>query len=199
VLCVLGFGVTHHPLTIESINVDLVERLPAKVRSAAIEAGLPAGRGWLLVEMGGGDHVSAQVAAEKMLEELRDSGSPATATLVTATHCHQHAVMGFEADRSVMAAAGINAVVPDSVCCGLAGNIGFEGGYYEVSKAAGERPAACRARRRTRHGHRRRGLQLPNPDRARASRQPPAPGPSAGGRAAAGPPTQHSRRRAVSA
>lgn len=94
-LCVLGFGdsitsaecvpvvLRHDPLTMESINIDLVERLPDEVRTAAIEAGLPAGRAWLLVEMGGGDHVSAVVAAEKMLEELRDSGSPATASLVT--------------------------------------------------------------------------------------------------------------------
>jgi Fe-S oxidoreductase len=73
----------HDPLTIESINIDLVERLPTEVHTAAIEAGLPAGRAWLLVEMGGGDHASAVVAAEKMLEELRDSGSPATASLVT--------------------------------------------------------------------------------------------------------------------
>jgi len=95
VLCVLGFGdsissadcvpvvLRHDPLTMESINVDLVDRLPAEVRAAAIEAGLPEGRAWLLVEMGGEDQVSAQVAAEKMLEELRDSGSPATASLVT--------------------------------------------------------------------------------------------------------------------
>jgi Fe-S oxidoreductase len=95
VLCVLGFGdsitsaecvpvvLRHDPLTMESINIDLVERLPDEVRAAAIEAGLPAGRAWLLVEMGGGDHASAVVAAEKMLEELRDSGSPATASLVT--------------------------------------------------------------------------------------------------------------------
>jgi Fe-S oxidoreductase len=55
------------------------------------------------------------------------------------THCHQHAVVGFDADRSVMAAAGITATVPDSGCCGLAGNFGFERGHYEVSKAAGER------------------------------------------------------------
>jgi FAD/FMN-containing dehydrogenase/Fe-S oxidoreductase len=95
VLCVLGFGdsitsaecvpvvLRHDPLTMESINIDLVERLPAEVRAAATAAGLPAGRAWLLVEMGGGDHASAVVAAEKMLEELRDSGSPATASLVT--------------------------------------------------------------------------------------------------------------------
>ncbi len=73
----------HGPLTMESINVDLVERLPAEVRNAAVQAGLPAGRAWLLVEMGGPDQQSAASAAKKMLEELRDSGSPATASLVT--------------------------------------------------------------------------------------------------------------------
>ena len=55
------------------------------------------------------------------------------------THCHQHAVIGFDADRALMEAAGIRATVPDSGCCGLAGNFGFERGHYEVSKAAGER------------------------------------------------------------
>ena len=55
------------------------------------------------------------------------------------THCHQHAVIGFEADRALMKAAGISASVPDSGCCGLAGNFGFERGHYDVSRAAGER------------------------------------------------------------
>ena len=55
------------------------------------------------------------------------------------THCHQHAVIGFEADRALMRAAGISATVPDSGCCGLAGNFGFERGHHEVSTAAGER------------------------------------------------------------
>ena len=73
----------HDPLTMESINVDLVERLPAEVRGAAIAAGLAAGRAWLLVEMGGDDPTSARLAAAKMLEELRDSGTSASASLVT--------------------------------------------------------------------------------------------------------------------
>jgi FAD/FMN-containing dehydrogenase/Fe-S oxidoreductase len=55
------------------------------------------------------------------------------------THCHQHSVMGFEADAALMRAAGIDASIPDSGCCGLAGNFGFEKGHYEVSQAAGER------------------------------------------------------------
>ncbi|WP_433167935.1 FAD-binding and (Fe-S)-binding domain-containing protein [Kribbella sp. CA-247076] len=95
VLCVLGFGdsitsadcvpivLRHGPLTMESINVDLVERLPAEVRDAAVRAGLPTGRAWLLVEMGGEDEVLAARAAQAMLDELHDSGSPATASLVT--------------------------------------------------------------------------------------------------------------------
>ena len=95
VLCVLGFGDSvssaecvsvvraHSPLTMESINIDLVDRLPGEVRRAAIEAGLPAGRAWLLVEMGGEDRVAAEMAAEKMLAALCDSGSSASACWVT--------------------------------------------------------------------------------------------------------------------
>jgi FAD/FMN-containing dehydrogenase/Fe-S oxidoreductase len=95
VLCVLGFSdsvasaecvpvvLAHSPLTMESINVDLVDRLPGEVRRAAAEAGLPAGRAWLLVEMGGEDGVAAEMSAEKMLAALRDSGSPASASLVS--------------------------------------------------------------------------------------------------------------------
>ncbi|MFL6086116.1 MAG: FAD-binding and (Fe-S)-binding domain-containing protein [Mycobacterium sp.] len=95
VLCVLGFDdsiasadcvpvlLRHDPLTIESINVDLVERLPGEVRAAAIESGLTAGRAWLLVEMGGDDPTSASLAADKMLEELRDSGTSVSASMVT--------------------------------------------------------------------------------------------------------------------
>jgi Fe-S oxidoreductase len=55
------------------------------------------------------------------------------------THCHQHAVLGFDADRRLMSAAGIDATIPDSGCCGLAGNFGFERDHYAVSKAVGER------------------------------------------------------------
>ncbi|HLS40057.1 MAG TPA: FAD-binding and (Fe-S)-binding domain-containing protein [Ornithinicoccus sp.] len=54
-------------------------------------------------------------------------------------HCHQHSVLGFAADREVMAAAGIEAQVPDSGCCGLAGNFGFEAGHAELSRQIGER------------------------------------------------------------
>ena len=46
---------------------------------------------------------------------------------------------GFRRRRALMTAAGMSATVPDSGCCGLAGNFGFERGHYEVSQAVGER------------------------------------------------------------
>ena len=54
-------------------------------------------------------------------------------------HCHQHADIGFDADREVLNALGVNAEVLDSGCCGLAGNFGFERSHYGISHACGER------------------------------------------------------------
>ncbi|GAA1133770.1 FAD-binding and (Fe-S)-binding domain-containing protein [Kribbella jejuensis] len=93
VLCVLGFAdsissadcvpvvLRHAPLTMESINDELVHRLPTEVRDAAVHAGLPDGKAWLLVEIGGDDPATAAARAGAMLEELQDSG--ATGALVT--------------------------------------------------------------------------------------------------------------------
>ncbi|GAA0642478.1 FAD-binding and (Fe-S)-binding domain-containing protein [Kutzneria viridogrisea] len=53
-------------------------------------------------------------------------------------HCHQYAELGVDADRTVLAAAGVDAQVLDAGCCGLAGNFGFERGHYEVSVGAAE-------------------------------------------------------------
>ncbi|MGW0994292.1 FAD-binding and (Fe-S)-binding domain-containing protein [Streptomyces sp. NPDC002523] len=54
------------------------------------------------------------------------------------THCHQHAIMKFDADRELMRRAHLDADVLDEGCCGLAGNFGFERGHHEVSMAVGE-------------------------------------------------------------
>jgi FAD/FMN-containing dehydrogenase/Fe-S oxidoreductase len=61
-------------------------------------------------------------------------------------HCHQHAVLGFDRDAALLKAAGVHAEVPDSGCCGLAGNFGFEQGHYELSQAVGERVLLPRVR-----------------------------------------------------
>ncbi len=72
------------------------------------------------------------------LQELRAAAGSAEKAIVQ-VHCHQYADLGFEADREVMAALGVQADVLDSGCCGLAGNFGFEQGHYEVSQACAER------------------------------------------------------------
>jgi Fe-S oxidoreductase len=53
-------------------------------------------------------------------------------------HCHQHAVLGWDADTQLLQDAGAKADRLDSGCCGLAGNFGFEAGHLEVSKACAE-------------------------------------------------------------
>jgi FAD/FMN-containing dehydrogenase/Fe-S oxidoreductase len=58
---------------------------------------------------------------------------------IVQTHCHQHAVMGFDRDVELMQQMGLDVDVLDSGCCGLAGNFGFERGHYEVSTACAER------------------------------------------------------------
>jgi Fe-S oxidoreductase len=57
---------------------------------------------------------------------------------IVQVHCHQHAIMGFDADAELLKACGVEADVLDSGCCGLAGNFGFEAGHYEVSVACAE-------------------------------------------------------------
>jgi len=56
---------------------------------------------------------------------------------VAQPHCHQHAVMGFEADRALLTAAGAQ-VRAIGGCCGLAGNFGVVKGHYDVSVAVAE-------------------------------------------------------------
>jgi len=58
---------------------------------------------------------------------------------IVQTHCHQHAVLGSDADAALLRAAHVDAKVLDSGCCGLAGNFGFETGHYDVSLACAER------------------------------------------------------------
>jgi Fe-S oxidoreductase len=58
---------------------------------------------------------------------------------IAQTHCHQHAIMGYDPDRALLADAGVGLDVLDSGCCGLAGNFGFEAGHFDVSMACAER------------------------------------------------------------
>ena len=57
---------------------------------------------------------------------------------IAQVHCHQHAVMGWEADAEILAQVGVDAEPLESGCCGLAGNFGYEPGHTEVSEACAE-------------------------------------------------------------
>lgn len=54
--------------------------------------------------------------------------------IVVQPHCHQHAVIGFDADRKLLQQMGAE-LTQLSGCCGLAGNFGLERGHYEMSVA----------------------------------------------------------------
>jgi Fe-S oxidoreductase len=58
-------------------------------------------------------------------------------TIIAQPHCHQHSVMGYDADLALLAATGAD-VQTLAGCCGLAGNFGYERGHYDVSVAVAE-------------------------------------------------------------
>ena len=65
-----------------------------------------------------------------------DGSGPVSA--VAQVHCHQHAVLGWDADKDLLHDAGVDVERLDSGCCGLAGNFGFTAGHGDVSKACAE-------------------------------------------------------------
>jgi FAD/FMN-containing dehydrogenase/Fe-S oxidoreductase len=71
---------------------------------------------------------------------------PAAARALAQVHCHQHAVLGWDADQDLLGRAGVEVEHLESGCCGLAGNFGFEKGHLEVSEACAERVLLPRLR-----------------------------------------------------
>ncbi|MFB9909002.1 FAD-binding and (Fe-S)-binding domain-containing protein [Allokutzneria oryzae] len=61
-------------------------------------------------------------------------------------HCHQHAVLGWQADQRLLTSAGARVERLESGCCGLAGNFGFEAGHLDVSRDCAERVLLPRLR-----------------------------------------------------
>ncbi|NIH79731.1 FAD-binding and (Fe-S)-binding domain-containing protein [Amycolatopsis viridis] len=94
-----------------------------------------------------GDHDVRRLRGQTVtLAELLTQHSPGyrppslTGTeAVAQVHCHQHAVLGWDADEELLRRAGARVRRLDSGCCGLAGNFGFERGHLEVSEACAER------------------------------------------------------------
>ncbi len=65
---------------------------------------------------------------------------------IAQVHCHQHAVMGWDAERELLDRAGVDTEQLASGCCGLAGNFGFTKGHGEVSEACAEQVMLPRIR-----------------------------------------------------
>jgi FAD/FMN-containing dehydrogenase/Fe-S oxidoreductase len=91
------------------------------------------------------DPLASRLSEQAMTlsEFLRRDGwepPPLHRKAVVQRHCHHQAVMGFDADREMLDALGLDHEVLDSGCCGMAGSFGFEArDKYEVSQAVGER------------------------------------------------------------
>ncbi|MBB2891504.1 FAD-binding and (Fe-S)-binding domain-containing protein [Flexivirga oryzae] len=80
------------------------------------------------------------VGLAELLQERTDGWSPPAAKTdhaLVQVHCHQHADTGWEADRTLLQRAGVEARSVGG-CCGLAGNFGFEKGHFDVSRACAE-------------------------------------------------------------
>jgi Fe-S oxidoreductase len=54
-------------------------------------------------------------------------------------HCHQHAVIGLDAEREVLRRIGLSHQFMPSGCCGMAGSFGFEVKKFDLSMKLAER------------------------------------------------------------
>ena len=111
------------PSCTAALRADAAELLPGHPLVAPLEKGV---------------RTFAELLAEHT-DDLRAAVVAPAGRALVQIHCHQHAELGADADRAVMAALGADAEVLDSGCCGLAGNFGFEKGHYDVSMACAER------------------------------------------------------------
>jgi Fe-S oxidoreductase len=93
------------------------------------------------------DHV---VTLAELLTQHTDGWEPPRATrdvkALAQVHCHQHAIMGWDADQELLERAGVDVEHLDSGCCGLAGNFGFTAGHGAVSEALAEQTLLPRLR-----------------------------------------------------
>jgi Fe-S oxidoreductase len=104
------------------LRSDLVELLPDDPRSRQV--------------------AGATVTLAELLTHERAVDETATVDLngvsvLAQPHCHQHAVLGFDADERLLRSAGAD-VSTIAGCCGLAGNFGMERGHYDISVAVAE-------------------------------------------------------------
>ncbi|WP_062516269.1 FAD-binding and (Fe-S)-binding domain-containing protein [Demequina gelatinilytica] len=113
------------PSCMAVLRGDLVELLPEDPRARAVASST-----YTLAEVLTG-RAPAKPREDWRVPDLSD------VTAVVQPHCHQYSVLGFAADRELLARAGA-AVTETAGCCGLAGNWGTEKGHYDTSVAVAE-------------------------------------------------------------
>ena len=101
------------PSCTATLRSDLLELLPDDPRSAELAR-------------------SVKTVAE-FLTSIDWTPPQAAEKLLVQPHCHQHSVMGYSADESLLKSMGCD-VETSAGCCGLAGNFGMEKGHYEISE-----------------------------------------------------------------
>ncbi|MFC9915867.1 FAD-binding and (Fe-S)-binding domain-containing protein [Streptomyces sp. NPDC127197] len=144
--------------TAERILARTVRRLAGHLRAGGLVVGLePSCTAVFRADAGElfpGDHNVRRLRSQTVtLAELLTEHSPGYAPprvpgsrALAQVHCHQHAVLGWDADRELLRRAGIDVERLESGCCGLAGNFGFERGHLEVSRACADRVLLPRLR-----------------------------------------------------
>ncbi|MGQ4597905.1 FAD-linked oxidase C-terminal domain-containing protein [Nocardia sp. R6R-6] len=114
-----GIVVGLEPSCTAVLRADLPELLPDDPRSAPVAA-------------------AVRTLAEFLAEQPNWRPPARTGVpVVVQPHCHQHAILGFERDRQLLASMGVH-VTESTGCCGLAGNFGMQSGHYEISVAVAE-------------------------------------------------------------
>ncbi|NUR84133.1 MAG: FAD-binding oxidoreductase, partial [Nonomuraea sp.] len=78
------------------------------------------------------------VTLAELLDQHGVDPPPLDRPVIAQQHCHQHAVIGFEAESRLLRAAGADLRLLDAGCCGMAGDFGFTAGHYDVSMACAE-------------------------------------------------------------
>lgn len=126
--------------TLDTMEPLLDPGMPVAVLEPSCAAALKTDLPELLAD----DPRAARLAASvrtfaQVLEECAPDWTPPRLDRPVAgqTHCHQHAVLGDDAERRLRERAGLTGELSGG-CCGLAGNFGFEKGHYEVSVACAE-------------------------------------------------------------
>jgi FAD/FMN-containing dehydrogenase/Fe-S oxidoreductase len=111
------------PSCVAMLRSDLVELLPDDLVATALAR-------------------QASTLAEVLYQRAPDWQPPRRDhDAVQQVHCHQHAVLGHEADDALLRAAGVR-VRRASGCCGLAGSFGYQRGHEELCDALAERSLA---------------------------------------------------------